>query len=90
MHRAEARRCREQDEVYVTINEFLIRVEPHKAAVVGDFQVLGYLFLELFSAHVKTIPKEIAQGDDFDIRCGTNAIHSGARSPTPGADETDA
>jgi hypothetical protein len=93
VHRPEARRSAEQDDVGGG-NDALESVEAGKAALLRHIDlvrvILAQAALERPQTGFHLVGEGVAQGDQFDIGIGANGLFGGAGAAAAAADQADA
>ncbi len=89
LHRAEARRRRQNHEVDIGLQHLLVSVEPNEAVVV-DIHLLRMLALDRAISRLQVVLEDVGHRDQLDTTSGcVERLDSGARSATTATDQAD-
>ena len=90
VHRPEAGRRREDHQVDIGGEHFLVGVEADEAHVILDLELVAERSLERILGTIETILEQVAHGDEFDVVVMEQAVARGAGASSAAADERDA
>ena len=91
MHWPEVRRRAQQDDVHAALQELLVRVKPHEAAVGGDSDLRPRLLVlfQMAQALLQPILEGVGHGDELDAGIGGKCLSRRAGAAIAAADQPD-
>jgi hypothetical protein len=91
LHRAEAGRRREQDDVDAGVDDLLVGVQAEELVVRLDGDLLGQLgvVLKALERRLKAVAVHVAHGGELAVAVGTEGLGGGPGAAAAAADEAD-